>query len=47
MKGLISASVTHFLLADNTCDVLSQAQMELAVKDIEMAWSVFFDIVVH
>ena len=47
MRGLINASVSHFLLGEDTCELLNQQQLDLAIKDIEMAWHVFFDIVVH
>jgi hypothetical protein len=46
MRGLINVSVTQFLMSEDTCDLLSQSQLDLGIKDIEMAWHVFFDIVI-
>ena len=47
MRGLINVSVTHFLISEGACDILSQKQLDLGVKDIEMVWHIFFDIVIQ
>lgn len=47
MKGLIGASITNFLRSEGTCDTLSHSQVEQGMKDIEVAWHVFFDIVMQ